>query len=523
MNLLAQKQRQQEAGFTEKLRATHGKDFGVSFAVLHETADGWPITKEYQAMLDQEQGRTEPDKKSAATPDVKAKVAAKPGSKPKAKPKSKPGKGAPKKGGVKGLMSRKKATPKAASKIRKLHWDIVDTDEGTVWKDAEPSAVDIGDVAETFAKAERKEAPKTEVKKPTVIQLIKDPKRAQSMNIGVARFAKNPLQDLRKAIVGLDPDVLDEQATDTLIRIAPEPAEYEMVKDFLDGGGQVEELDKPEQFVAAMKGIPLFAERLEAHMFALQFQENLSPLRKQLDLLESTIDTLRGSDALLDIFAVILEIGNKMNQSSVKGFRLSTLSKLGDVKTSTKPLRTITHYITDLLWSQNRNALDLVDDFKDSSSVVRMDKSAQEAGVAALKAGVAKIKRTVELGEKIDAKDPLVVIMGDFVGEISPLVQVLDEDCGRIYQYLLETAIYFGEKESNAKKMTAKEVFQPVVKFVNEVGAVLKDLKAQELKAEKRRELEAKRAGAKKGAKAGPAKKARRPDDLPDIGQMQLD
>lgn len=114
-------------------------------------------------------------------------------------------------------------------------------------------------------------------------------------------------------------------------------------------------LDKPEQFVAAMLGVPLIKARLECHKFALTFMESWDAITAPLDHVLNAVTEMRDSKSLKAILTVALDVGNEMNKGAeVSGFRLSTLNKLGDVRTVTKPVRTLLQYIVDVSAKKSR-------------------------------------------------------------------------------------------------------------------------------------------------------------------------
>lgn len=143
--------------------------------------------------------------------------------------------------------------------------------------------------------------------------------------------------------------VLTVDATDTLIMFAPLPEENIVVEEFIKSGADLKLLDKPEQFVAAMLGVPLFKPRLESHKYALQFMESYDALSIPLGHLGKAMEEMKNSQRLKAILNVALTVGNELNKGAeIGGFRLSTLNKLADVRTVTKPIRTLLQYIVDV-------------------------------------------------------------------------------------------------------------------------------------------------------------------------------
>ncbi|KAH0473233.1 MAG: hypothetical protein KVP17_001581 [Porospora cf. gigantea B] len=436
-------------------------------------------------------GATSKDVATKADAPGKAKKPGKP-SKPGKKPGGKPG-GLKKAGGSK--APRKKAAAKPASKTKKMFWDLPDTIENTIFDRSLPLGVDVGDIEAEFAKKEPAAKEAGEAAKPKVVQLITDPKRAQGMNIGLARFRKMGFDELKEAIIELDPQTLDEMSTEPLVAATPEPAEIQLVKTFLDGGGDIALADRPEQFIAAVMDVKHLKPRLEAHLYKLRYTENLKDSQKYVDFLTEAIGLVTHHEGFKRVLTTILKLGNEMNGTAVRGFRLSTLPKLADVRSSLKPVRTALQLVIDWHFAQDREALSFIEDFRFViSKVVRLERGPLEAEIKELRGGLTKVQTVAKAAEE-DMADPLGANLATFLQTAAPEMQNLEETFEQSFSDFTALCILFGEKETQAKKMQPKDFFVNVSKFLVDAEKTYKDLLAKELKAQKKAALTAKRAG----------------------------
>ena len=69
-------------------------------------------------------------------------------------------------------------------------------------------------------------------------------------------------------------------------------------------------VDRPEQFVAAMMGVPIMKQRLEAHHFALNFRENFDDCCNPLESVVDSCHAIRDCENLKTLLFVILQMGN---------------------------------------------------------------------------------------------------------------------------------------------------------------------------------------------------------------------
>ncbi|CBZ51353.1 hypothetical protein NCLIV_044180 [Neospora caninum Liverpool] len=477
----------------------------------------------------------------AALPAALAQKKPEPPKKEEAKPKEEPKKEAPKKGppgGKGGKGPPGKGPPKAKGKgpkkkgegglkvgkkdegkTKRFFWDPIFEDEipGTIFMKKPTLQLKLQDVEETFAKVVAKK--KAETKKPKIIQLLPDSKRAYNMNIALSKFNNYSYQQLREAIIDLDPKILTIEATETLLNFVPTGEENQVVKEYINSGGDLKLVDRPEQFVAAMLGVPLMKQRLEAHAFALNFREAYSDAYTPLENMADACDAIDDSQNLKVVLFAILELGNALNEGdpqrgSASGFKPTTLAKLQEIRTTTKPVRTMLQYICDIIWEQQPTALNIYEDLKICDKAQRVDMQGIEGRISNLKAGLTKVKNTLEAAKKgnestgvMGDRDPLRKIMDEFLIEAEPKIKQLDDFLVQVQSQFLQTCHYSGYPDKDVKKIKPDELFKQVAGFARQVDAIRKQKQEIADRELKRKEAEAKRAG--KGIKTTAIRKLR--------------
>ncbi|EPR61339.1 formin domain-containing protein [Toxoplasma gondii GT1] len=467
------------------------------------------------------QKKPEAPKKEEAKPKPEAKKEAPKKGPPGGKGgKGPPGKGPPKgkgKGPKKKGEGGLKVGKKDEGKTKRFFWDPIFEDEipGTIFMKKPNMVLKLQDVEETFAKVVAKK--KTESKKPKIIQLLPDSKRAYNMSIALSKFNNYSYQQLREAIIDLDPKILTIEATETLLNFVPTGEENQVVKEYINSGGDLKLVDKPEQFVAAMLGVPLMKQRLEAHAFALNFREAYSDAYTPLENMADACDAIDDSQNLKIVLFAILELGNALNEGDPQrggaaGFKPTTLAKLQEIRTTTKPVRTMLQYICDIIWEQQPTALNIYEDLKICDKAQRVDMQGIEGRISNLKAGLTKVKNTLEAAKKgnestgvMGDRDPLRNIMDEFLIEAEPKIKQLDDFLVQVQNQFLQTCHYSGYPDKDVKKIKPDELFKQVAGFARQVDAIRKQKQEIADRELKRKEAEAKRAG--KGLKSTAVKK----------------
>ncbi|PFH35991.1 hypothetical protein BESB_056420 [Besnoitia besnoiti] len=466
--------------------------------------------------LAQMQAKEPPKKEEAKAKEEPKKEAPKKGP-PAGKGKGPPGKGPPKgKGPKKKGEGGLKVGKKDEGKTKRFFWDPLFEDEipGTIFMKKPAVQLVLQDVEETFAKVVAKK--KAESKKPKIIQLLPDSKRAYNMNIALSKFNNYSYQELREALIDLNPKILTIDATETLLNFVPTAEETQVVKEYINSGGDLKLVDRPEQFVAAMLGVPLMKQRLEAHAYALNFREAYSDAYTPLENLADACDALDDSQNLKVVLFAILELGNALNEGDpqrggASGFKPTTLAKLQELRTTTKPVRTMLQYICDIIWEQKPTALSIYEDLKICDKAQRVDLQGVEGKISLLKAGLTKAKNTLEAARKgnestgvMGDRDPLGSIMDEFIEEAEPKIKQLDDFLQQVQNQFVQTCHYAGYPEKDVKKVKPDELFKQIAAFARQVETIRKQKQELLDREMKRKEAEAKRAS--KGLKTATKK-----------------
>ncbi|CDR95319.1 formin homology 2 domain containing protein, putative [Babesia bigemina] len=407
-------------------------------------------------------------------------------------------KGAPpmKKGAPKGLAppgmkkglptkSKGKGGPSSMvdnSKVRRFFWDPIfgEDAQGTLF--ACPKGmptVEKPEIEATFAKAVPK-ARVAVVSKPKVLNLLPDSKRAYNMNIGLSKFSKYTFKELKDAVLGLDPAVLNIEATEGLMTLLPTPEEANIVQEYVKSGGDMNLVDRPEQFVAVISTIPLLKQRLDSHHVALtfkeHFQEIITPLERIMDGCEAVMSSIK-----LNVLSnVILKIGNTLNEGDAKkgnaeGFKPTTFAKLNEFRTTTKPVKTLLQYICDIVAKDDETMLEIYNELRPCEECSKIDTVALEANISKFKNDMQKVNNSIAAVERLrDANDEFVPIMRDFLKDAEPKVSYVQEQQKEVMLMFRETAKYMGYPDKEVEKVRVDELFRHIWGFAKNVEVARK-------------------------------------------------
>lgn len=255
------------------------------------------------------------------------------------------------------------------------------------------------------------------------------------------------------------------------------PEETAAVAEYVKLGGDVTKLDKPEQFVIAMMGIPMFKQRLQAFAYMANFQSQIDDTMIPLERLSEACEGLLSSERLKRLLMAILKVGNILNQSQVAGFKAGVLPKLEEIKTTTKPPRTFVEFLVDILWEQDRDCLKLREELKSLEELGRFDMGGTETAMGKIESGFKALTGAIELVAKHNASasggelDPLEKILREFCSTNESQLPALSKAVSSAKEYFVKTAKMFGETDASVAKIKPEAFLRDFIQFVRAVDA----------------------------------------------------
>ena len=190
-----------------------------------------------------------------------------------------------------------------------------------LWEDLEETPIEVEEFDNLFSRPQVKPKAKKEDKKVensakvTVAKLL-DPKRSQ--NVGIFIKSKHlEIHELENCIYNFDNSVIDFETLGQVKANQATPDEIMVIKSHMENVADIP-LDIPEQFLLDLSGISNFNERLECFMFQTRFSDCLNEIENRLHNIKHVCDMLISSQAMKQVFSVILSCGNYMNGGNLQ-------------------------------------------------------------------------------------------------------------------------------------------------------------------------------------------------------------
>ncbi|KAL0435206.1 UNVERIFIED_CONTAM: Formin-like protein 1 [Sesamum radiatum] len=162
---------------------------------------------------------------------------------------------------------------------------------------------------------------------------VLDPKKAQNIAI-LLRALNVTVEEVCEGLLEGNTDTLGTELLESLLKMAPTKEEERKLKEYKDDSPT--KLGAAERFLKAVLDIPNAFKRVDAMLYASNFDSEVEYLKKSFATLEAACEELRTSRMFLKLLEAVLKTGNRMNVGTNRGdahaFKLDTLLKLVDVK-----------------------------------------------------------------------------------------------------------------------------------------------------------------------------------------------
>lgn len=370
--------------------------------------------------------------------------------------------------------------------MRQFNWvklpdpKTIDTIWGPGGANDENVKVNMTEIEELFSIAERKVEKKDEAEESVKKQAISllDPRRAQNISIMLARF-KMPYSELRQAIENLDESILTVDNLTALKQYIPQPDEISALNETEDQAN----LSAPDKYFLEVSKVSNLGPRLECMFTKSTFSKKAETIAQSVKVIAQAVGEIKDSKKFVRFLEVVLRVGNTINTGSFRGgaygFKLDTLNKLSDVRTSNKDIPTLLHYIAaraDTDWPELN---DLSKDFEALPHACRESLSQVVSDLASLKKAVEFVGNQVK--EPPAVPDKFYTVMHEFYSKASQHVATLETRLKKAEEAYAKTAEYYGEQANT-----------PAEQLFNTVWAAVQALERAKGDNEKRKQAEAK-------------------------------
>ncbi|KAK2496245.1 hypothetical protein MC885_004339 [Smutsia gigantea] len=398
-------------------------------------------------------------------------------------------------------LLRKKCVPQPSHPLKSFNWVKLNEERvpGTVWNEIDDMQVfrilDLEDFEKMFSAYQRhqKELGSTEdiylasrkVKELSVI----DGRRAQNCIILLSKL-KLSNEEIRQAILKMDEqEDLAKDMLEQLLKFIPEKSDVDLLEEHRH---EIERMARADRFLYEMSRIDHYQQRLQALFFKKKFQERLTEAKPKVEAILLASRELIRSKRLMQMLEVVLAIGNFMNKGQrggAYGFRVASLNKIADTKSSIDRNISLLHYLIMILEKHFPDLLNMPSELQHLPEAAKVNLAELEKEVGNLRRGLRAVEVELEYQKRQvrEPNDKFVPVMSDFITVSSFSFSELEDQLSEAKDKFSKALMHFGEHDS---KMQPDEFFGIFDTFLQAFSEARQDLEAMR----RRKEEEERRA-----------------------------
>ncbi|XP_052000622.1 FH1/FH2 domain-containing protein 3 isoform X1 [Xyrauchen texanus] len=258
------------------------------------------------------------------------------------------------------LFQKKKKTIRLFwNEVRPIDWQYNNHKrcKESLWSKLDPVKLDTAKLENLF-ETKSKELPAT---KKTVADgkrqeiIVLDSKRSNAINIGLTVLP--PPRTIKTAILNFDEYALSKEGIEKILTMIPTEEETQKIQE-----AQLANPDTPlgsaEQFLLILSSISELSARLQLWAFKMDYDALEKEVAEPLQDLKEGMDQLEKNKTLRCILSTLLAIGNFLNGTNAKGFELSYLEKVPEVK-DTIHKQSLLHHVCSIVVEKFPDSSDL--------------------------------------------------------------------------------------------------------------------------------------------------------------------
>lgn len=390
---------------------------------------------------------------------------------------------------------RKKCVPQPSHPLKSFNWVKLNEERvpGTIWNEIDDMQVfrvlDLEDFEKMFSAYQRhqKELGSTEdiylasrkVKELSVI----DGRRAQNCIILLSKL-KLSNEEIRQAVLKMDEhEELAKDMLEQLLKFIPEKSDIDLLEEHRH---EIERMARADRFLYEMSRIDHYQQRLQALFFKKKFQERLAEAKPKVEAILLASRELIRSKRLKQMLEVVLAVGNFMNKGQrggAYGFRVASLNKIADTKSSIDRNISLLHYLIMILEKHFPDILTMPSELQHLPEAAKVNLAELEKEVGNLRRGLRAVELELEYQKRQvrEPNDKFVPVMSDFITVSSFSFSELEDQLNEARDKFSKALMHFGEQDS---KMQPDEFFGIFDTFLQAFSEARQDLEAMRRKKE---------------------------------------
>ncbi|KAM9840152.1 disheveled-associated activator of morphogenesis 1b isoform 2-T3 [Aulostomus maculatus] len=401
-----------------------------------------------------------------------------------------------------GTSLKKKTIPQPANPLKSFNWSKLAENklDGTVWMEVDDAKVfkilDLEDIEKTFSAYQRqqKEAEDDTLSSKKVKELsVIDGRRAQNCNILLSRL-KLSNEEIKRAILTMDEqEDLPKDMLEQLLKFVPEKSDVDLLEEHKH---ELDRMAKPDRFLYEMSRINHYQQRLQSLYFKKKFAERIAEIKPKVEALTRASKEVLHSRNLKQLLEVVLAFGNYMNKGprgNAYGFKVSSLNKIADTKSSIDKNITLLHYLITILEKKYPKVLMFQGEMQSVPEAAKVNMTELEKDIGNLRSGLKSVESELEYQKKRpqEAGDKFVSVVSQFITVASFSFSDVEDSLTEAKDLFLTAIKHFGEEASKMQPDEFFGIFDQFLQSFAEAQQENENMRRRKEEEERRAKMEA--------------------------------
>ncbi|KAJ8947696.1 hypothetical protein NQ318_001534 [Aromia moschata] len=401
----------------------------------------------------------------------------------------------------------KKNIPQPAYPLKSFNWSkLPDTKlNGTIWSELDDSklygTMELECIDKLFSAYQKNgvanegsiEDLRQLGKNRTKVLSVIDSRRAQNCTILLSKLKMSD-EDITKAILSMDSkEQLPIDMVEQLLKFTPSSEEAALLEEHSD---EIDSLARADRFLYEISKVPHYEQRLRSLHYKKRFQVTLNEILPRITSVMEASREVSRSRRLRRLLEIVLALGNYMNRGArgnASGFRLTSLNRLADTKSSSAKGTTLLHYLVQILERKFKDILRLEEDLPHIREAAKVSLGELNKDMAQLRAGLRDVVREIEFHRSQSplANDKFVPVMREFQATATCRLAEVEDQYQDMKTRFERAVRLFGEECTNAQPDEFFGIFDTFLTAFMEAKQDNENMKKRQEEEEKRAKQEA--------------------------------
>ncbi|KAL5278203.1 DAAM2 family protein [Megaselia abdita] len=306
----------------------------------------------------------------------------------------------------------KKNIPQPTNPLKSFNWSkLPDAKvQGTVWSELDESkyyhTMELESIDKLFSAYQKNGTVPNDgsiedlrmmgSKPKTKVLSVIDGRRAQNCTILLSKLKMSD-EDICKTILSMDSnEQLPIDMVEQLLKFTPTAEERALLDEHIE---DIESLARADRFLFEISKIPHYEQRLRSLHYKKRFMVTINDLTPRIfNVMEASREVAR-SRRFKKLLELVLALGNYMNRGArgnASGFRLTSLNRLGDTKSSAAKGTTLLHYLVQIIDTKFKDIYKLEEDMPHVRHASKVSLAEMDKDIQMLRSGLVEVSREIE-------------------------------------------------------------------------------------------------------------------------------